>query len=70
MKLTAKEKAKDLIEKFRDENNMFEEATVEAAKYFAVICVDEILEGYNPLEYYPEDLRGYWEGVKKEIELL
>ena len=70
MDLTVKEKAKDLIEKFRDENNMFEEDTLSAAKYFAVICVNEILEGYNPLEYYPEDLRYYWEGVKKEIEIL
>jgi hypothetical protein len=82
MKLTAKEKARDLVwiklEMVRDdsENETYEDVRSNEAntemlrKEVALIVIDEILEAYNPLEYYPEDLRNYWEEVKKEVGLL
>ena len=74
---TPKEKAIQLIEEFEPYSDYAEcdvfterENMRKNAKNCANICVDAILEAYNPLEYYPEDLRDYWENVRKEIEQL
>lgn len=82
--MTPKEKSKELADKFKrlkvnvfgcsdngvnpciSTSHMFDID----AKQCALICVDEILESYSPLEYYPEDLREYWREVKQEIEKL
>lgn len=56
-----KEKAKELVEKFKANTRIFEEMTgwvddVESAKQCALICVDEIMR--------------YWDDVKTEITKL
>lgn len=56
--MTPKEKAIELM------------CNLDGSKYFANYCINEILESFNPLEYYPEDLRDYWNKVKEEIEKL
>ena len=38
-----KEKAKELVKKFEDENLHFEETILESAKYYALVLVEEIL---------------------------
>lgn len=79
--MTPKEKAKELVDKYSDNIVVkFQEyagahySELELSdtetKQCALICVNEILEGYNLLEYYPEDLRDYWEEVKQEIGKL
>ena len=78
--MTPKEKAEDLIEKYRDENHHFEKDTIEWAIHFSVICVDEIIKSYptyvktfnssKGLHVIHEDNRKYWESVKLELSLL
>jgi hypothetical protein len=70
--MKAKDKAKELVDRFLriegadDCGNSYSCV----AKQCALICVDEIMESFNPLEYYPEDLRDYWQEVKQEISNL
>jgi hypothetical protein len=70
--MKAKDKAKELVDRFLriegadDCGNSYSYV----AKQCALICVDEIMESFNPLEYYPEDLRDYWKEVKQEINKL
>lgn len=59
--MTAKAKAKELVEKYY----YLCESPSAAIKY-ALIAVDEILN----LDYFSEEGRQYWQEVKKEIELL
>ena len=59
--MTAKEKAKELVNRFRIEDRNMKSKAIQCA----LICVDEILE--TPLHVYG---RGYWENVKQEIEKL
>jgi hypothetical protein len=75
--MTAKEKAKELVEKFEDFADYHDcdvftqiERLKINAKQCALIAVDEILISFNDFEYYPEDLKCYWEAVIKEIERL
>tara|TARA_R110002126_G_scaffold35183_1_gene108555 strand:- start:482 stop:694 length:213 start_codon:yes stop_codon:yes gene_type:complete len=70
--MIAKEKAKELVEKFEYNGVMIDDIRMneEDAKQCAEICVDEILESYNALEHYPENLRDYWQEVKQEINKL
>ena len=72
--MTPKEKAKELIEKYRDVSISFVDSIEgtcdirinnEDAKECALIAVDEILK----LDIYKSD-QWYWEEVKEEIELL
>jgi len=76
--MTTKEKAKELVEKFRfylGNSNDGEEFYVDDldAKQCALICVDEILKSLNNIEgqhstlYEEED---YFKEVKQEIEKL
>ena len=62
---TPKEEAIELV-------GIFELATGSKVRGIgcAFICIDRILDAYYPLEYYPEDLKDYWEEVKQEIEKL
>jgi hypothetical protein len=63
--MNAKEKAKELVNKFtfqRESHEMY------VAKQCALICVDETIDAFNRLEDYVSIV--YWELVKKEIEQL
>ena len=60
--LNPKEKAKDLVNKFLNEQNNAEE--ISEAKQCALICVDEILLAES--NYYPNEI-DYWIEVKHEI---
>ena len=63
--MTAKEKSKELVDKFYTLNNI--EATdmpIQVAKECALICVDEISEAYSG------DILEFWQEVKQEIEKL
>ena len=69
--MTEKEKAKELLDKYSDKSIECNEGTEWTYdKECALICIDEILESYNALEYYPEELRNYWQDVKQEINKL
>lgn len=73
--MTPKEKAQQLYDKFYrtglkitfdGEVDYYEETHIEL-KNCALICVDEILDGFRKL--LPSS-RAYWEEVRKEIENL
>tara|TARA_R110002167_G_scaffold4954_3_gene23141 strand:+ start:1385 stop:1597 length:213 start_codon:yes stop_codon:yes gene_type:complete len=70
--MEAKEKAKELVDRFCKAklNNGIIGIYQPLAKQCALICVDEILESYNTLIYYPEDLKEYWKEIKQEISKL
>ena len=58
--MTAKEKAKELVDRFRiGDRNMKSKA-----KQCALICVDEILEFHDRIDVK------YWKEVKQEINKL
>jgi hypothetical protein len=64
--MTAKEKAKELVDKFQKQ--IFFEITderldIEEAKGCALIAVDEIIDTPNPMP-------NYWQEVKQEIEKI
>jgi hypothetical protein len=62
-RIKPKEKARLLIERFTD----LDSQQINNPINCALVCVEEILIGYDTLEYYPEDLRQYWEEVIKEL---
>jgi uncharacterized protein YxeA len=72
--MTAKEKAKELVEKYFYLFSLELENTIAdyEAKQCALIAVDEILKEYGT--YYKVEVNGkyvsYWQEVKKEIEKL
>jgi hypothetical protein len=76
--MTPKEKAKQLVNTYIDIENKFnvdlfcDECGIErAAKYCALIAVDEILEAIDWHEFeHPNDEINYWFEVKEEIEKL
>ena len=81
--MTPKEKAKDLVEKFKLYSWIsciegYEElSNIESAKYCALIAVDEILEyidsNHNGYYTMPESVKikyDYYEEVKQELEKL
>ena len=70
--MKAKDKAKELIDRFYFNGIKDEEYSMqyEDGVQCALICVDEIMESFNSLEYYPEDLRDYWREVKQEINKI
>lgn len=69
--MTAKEKAKELYDKFYQNsyvpwNGGDNEATTEdCAKDSAIIAVDELIE-----EHFGFERKYYWEEVKKELQSL
>jgi hypothetical protein len=71
--LTAKDKAKELVEKYLfngdmiDDIRMSEESAIESA----LICVDEILESlWNVGHSSSNDEIKYWQEVEQEINKL
>jgi hypothetical protein len=67
--MTPKEKAKELVDKFMNSDNMI--FLIEGAKECALIAVDEILEShYKLLSGVKTSIYKYWQEVKNEIELL
>ncbi len=72
--MTTKEKAKELIEKFRYNDSIPQSRMEEyKAKQCAIICVDEIIQQFkeelsaNVTGHYKID---YWQQVKTEIQSL
>lgn len=85
--MSIEEKAKELIGKFRKhsyppiENNgdgEFEKSETRIAKACAIICVDEILNGFDSdSKYFVSEMRDrfypaleYWLNVKEEIKKI
>ena len=67
--MTPKEKAKDLVFRFENQNMMFEADILEDAKQSALITVNEILEVLSQI-FESYDKREYWDKVRDEIEKL
>jgi hypothetical protein len=68
--MTPKEKAKELVYKFKDDLYKQRGVTIytEDAILCALIAVDEILNSINPFgQFLGKD---YWQEVKQEIERL
>ncbi len=71
--MTAKEKAKELVEKFEYNGVFIDDIRMneEDAKQCALICIDEILEShYKVLVGVMPKTYDYWTEVKQEIEKL
>ena len=76
--MTAKDKAKELVEKMLGDNNHYLNQNIEIdkliAKQSALICVDEVLENISPKRisaYNPFMMNtDYWQEVKQEINKL
>jgi hypothetical protein len=75
--MTAKEKAKELIENFElysfDEGEGGRVYDLEDTKIFALTCVNEIISDHLYLDFdlSEQDERvGFWRDVKEEIEKL
>tara|TARA_B110000967_G_scaffold110683_1_gene113254 strand:- start:267 stop:479 length:213 start_codon:yes stop_codon:yes gene_type:complete len=70
--MTAKEKAKELVDKFLNEQNNTEE--ISEAKQCALICVDEILEFAYDIEWEKKEEAisklKFLKEVKQEINKL
>lgn len=72
--MTPEEKANQLIEKFEEPTQQWDEVTgewkddIDNAKQCAIIAVDEILEEYGDqqqyLNGYEKDRKEYWQQVK------
>ena len=67
--MTPKEKAKDLVFSFENQNMMFEADILEDAKQSALITVNEILEVLSQI-FESYDKREYWDKVIEEIAKL
>jgi hypothetical protein len=73
--MTPKEKAEELMLKFREapiKGTLAWYVSFELSKRFALIAVDEIIETFIPKNnrnYLCEEIE-YWEEVKQEIEKL
>jgi hypothetical protein len=69
--MTSKDKAKELVDKYKDEMIENEAYFVNSgAKHCALIAVDELIEQqekYNNGSFYPSN---YWNEVKQEIEKI
>ena len=74
MNVTAKEKAKELVDKFRLNVLDYEGSGLNnhKAKQCALIAVNEILETLTEIDYGLQylNLRDYWEEVKQEIDMM
>ena len=71
--MTAKEKAKELVEKYQFNGDMIDDIRMseECAIECALICVDEILEShYKVLVGVMPKVYDYWQEVKEEINKL
>jgi hypothetical protein len=77
--MTPKEKAEELIDKFRNEITSFLGDNMKKinAKKCAFVAVDEILQIFNnewtKLDFWTEEINGtinFWQEVKQEIQNL
>lgn len=73
--MTPKEKANELVEKFTNfpiqKLSDYSRVYHPTAKYFALICVDEMLNNAGFFKAHDRDgHREYWQQVKQEIEIL
>jgi hypothetical protein len=77
--MTPKEKAEELIDKFRNEITSFLGDNMKKinAKKCALVAVDEILQIFNnewtKLDFWTEEINGtinFWQEVKQEIQNL
>ena len=73
--MTAKDKAKELVEKMLGDNNHYLNQNIEIdkliAKQCALICVDEMLGIYDIEGYDGDDIEmAYLEEVKQEINKI
>jgi hypothetical protein len=69
--MEAKEKAKELVSKFKFLTYPESNAEFYNPKQCALIAVDEIIEAIDWHEYlYPDYTAEYWKQVKYEIEKL
>jgi hypothetical protein len=73
--MTAKDKAKELVEKMLGDNNHYLNQNIEIdkliAKQSALICVDEMLGIYDIEGYDGDDIEmAYLEEVKQEINKI
>lgn len=79
--MTAKEKATELVEKFKPyvycylrsgmlTNTYDEGVAMMQAKSCALIAVDEIIKGIDTCMLCKQAVRDFWQQVKSEIELL
>jgi hypothetical protein len=72
--MTAKDKAKELVEKYQFNGDMIDDIRMseDYAVECALICVDEIINTYptpwSSLDIDPQ--KEYWQEVKQEIEKL
>ena len=67
----AKDKAKELVDRFYFSKISTNRFRNEEAKQCALICVDEMLKNEVNTTMYPNDsIMDYWEEVKQEIEKL
>lgn len=69
--MTPKEKAEDLVDKYRDTIISFLSDNMKDmnAKKYALIAVDEVLDYLNKI-MIPNPFGQYWDEVRKEIENL
>ena len=70
--MTAKDKAKELVEKMLGDNNHYLNQNIEIdkliAKQCALICVDEIIRNEVNTTMHPNDsIMDYWQEVKQEL---
>jgi len=75
MELTAKEKAKQLVDKMKDivmdSTDVLKIQSTKRAKQCAIIAVDEILQAIDWHEFeVPNKQLEYWQEVKQEINNL
>lgn len=77
--MSPKEKAKELVKKFEDQNYFSKEEILENAKYYAWVCAQQLIEEYEnticntgyDADWPMWDARKeYWERVKIEIDNL
>jgi hypothetical protein len=71
--MTPKEKAKELIDKFKGYADDSTSSCIDNARYIALLCVDEIISEYNVLQIetnFCYKMYQYWNEVKQEIEKL
>ena len=70
--IPAKEKAEELVDKFKLSTGAHTKINIYVAKQCALIAIDEIYQKLTPKDdpyYFLFELE-YWQKVKREIELL
>lgn len=66
--MTPKEKAKELIEKFKVYSSMYHDGVAENAKKCALILVDEVIQELRQFSPATKDYINWWKEVRREID--